>query len=220
MSQADSAMKARQMPSGSWKPRPKIDDSRPSPAGRRRRTSAGAPPSAAAAGFRCLHPSRPIRSGASVAEPSCLHPGGACAPNAVPWRPAGTPDEHRTAAQPRRRGHLRRACRVSTTIPCTSQSTRANSREPPPVAVRDAAQGLSATSSPSTASTSPCGRLHHGAARRQRRRQDHHHLHADGARGADLRRGARVRRRHGARALPGAAPHELREPLRRRARCG
>ena len=57
----------------------------------------------------------------------------------------------------------------------------------------------------------------HGAARRQRRRQDHDHLHADGARGADLGRGARVRRRHGARAPQGAAPHELREPLRRRA---
>src|SRR5581483_6145591 len=54
-------------------------------------------------------------------------------------------------------------------------------------------------------------------ARRQRRRQDHHHLHAHGARGADLGRGARVRRRHGARAPQGAAPHELRKPLRGRA---
>ena len=79
------------------------------------------------------------------------------------------------------------------------------------------AQGLSATSPPSTASVRARGRLGHGAARRQRRRQDHHHLHADGARDADLRRGARVRRRHGARAPQGAASHELREPLRRRA---
>ena len=61
-----------------------------------------------------------------------------------------------------------------------------------------------------------CG-VRHRPARRQWRRQDHHHLHAHGPRGADLGRGARVRRRHGEGAPQGPAPHELREPLRRRA---
>ena len=80
-----------------------------------------------------------------------------------------------------------------------------------------AAQGLSRRRRRRRHQLQPAQRLHHGAARRQRRRQDHHHLHADGARGADLGRGARVRRRHGPRAPQGAASHELREPLRRRA---
>ena len=80
-----------------------------------------------------------------------------------------------------------------------------------------AAQGLSRHHRRRWHRFQPAGRLYYGAAGRQRRRQDHHHLHADGAGGADLGGGARARRRHGARAPQGAAPHELREPLRRRA---
>src|SRR5215472_231813 len=59
----------------------------------------------------------------------------------------------------------------------------------------------------------PCARQRHGAARRQRRRQDHDDRDHHGSGRAD--RGPRhgARRRHAARALPRAAPDELREPL-------
>ena len=95
--------------------------------------------------------------------------------------------------------------------------SQSNGASPPPVDVRELRKVYRDIAAVDGISFSLQQRLDHGAARRQRRRQDHHHLHADGARRADLRRGARVRRRHGARAPQGAAPHELREPLRRRA---
>ena len=59
--------------------------------------------------------------------------------------------------------------------------------------------------------------IDHRAARRQRRRQDHHHRHHHGPGHADIRPRHRARRRDAGAALPRAASHEFRKPLRRSA---
>ena len=197
--------------------------SRPSAAGRPRRTSAGARPSAAAAGFRSP-PFGAVRTGAwqyrSQLDPAFAVAGvdGGCVEHLASGvlLPQIEEQPSRAAAGRKPRPALGQRPFVAHSMQKPMSSDRRRRRGLPSrcAALRKVYGDVAAVDG---ISFSLHARHHHGAARRQRRRQDHDHLHADGARGADLGRGARVRRRHGARAPQGAAPHELREPLRRRA---